>query len=117
MSADTLILDTLTDTVAASAEHSTLRLRRVTRDMLAVLIAVGAPPHVLHSLRLGHRGKRPDYRGHPGVMIAVASVAGAPRVTAAGRHVRKAPGLAIAVADAELASQIESSNSSPAGAG
>ena len=40
-------------------------------------------------------------------MIAVASVVGAPRVTAAGRHVRKAPGLAIAVADAELASPIE----------
>ena len=51
--------------------------------------------------------KRPDYRGHPGAMIAVASVVGAPRVTAAGRHVRKAPGLAIAVADAELASPIE----------
>ncbi len=38
-------------------------------------------------------------------MIAVASVVDAPRVTAAGRHVRKASGLAIAVADAELASQ------------
>jgi hypothetical protein len=53
----------------------------------------------------------------PGVMIAVASVVGAPRVTTAGRHVLKAPDLAIAVADAELAGQIESSNSSPAGAG
>jgi len=45
------------------------------------MTAVGAPPHVLRCQRLGHRGKRPDYRGHPGVMIAVT--------------------------DAELASQIE----------
>ena len=72
MSADTLILDALTDTVAASAEHSALWLRHVTLARLAVLIAVGAPPHVLHRQRLGHRGKRPGYRGHPGVMIAVA---------------------------------------------
>jgi len=81
MSADMLSLDTLTGTVAASAEHSALWLRHVTRARLAVLTAVGAPPHVLHCQRLGHRGKRPDYRGHPGVMIAVT--------------------------DAELASQIE----------
>jgi len=81
MSADTLSLYTLTGTVAASAEHSALSLRHVTRARLAELIAVGAPPHVLHCRRLGHRGKRPDYRGHPGVMIAVT--------------------------DAELASQIE----------
>ena len=104
---DMLILDALTDTVAASAEHSALWLRHVTRGRLAVLIAVGTPPHVLHRQRLGHRGKRPDYRGHPGVMIAVASVVGAPRVTAAGRHVGAAPSLAIAVAHAGLASQIE----------
>ena len=91
MSADTLSMDALTDTVAASAEHSALWLRHVTRARLAVLIAVGAPAHVLPRQRLGHRGKRPDYRGHPGVMIAVT--------------------------DAELASQIESSNSGPAGAG
>jgi len=45
------------------------------------MTAVGAPPHVLRCQRLGHRGKRPDYRGHSGVMIAVT--------------------------DAELASQIE----------
>jgi hypothetical protein len=81
MSADTLSLDTLTDTVAASAEHSALWLRHGTRATLAVLIAVGAPPNLLHCQRIGHRGKRPDYRGHPGVMIAVT--------------------------DAELASQIE----------
>jgi hypothetical protein len=83
MSADTLSLDTLTDTltdtVAASADA--LWLRHVTRARLAVLIAVGAPPNLLHCQRIGHRGKRPDYRGHPGVMIAVT--------------------------DAELASQIE----------
>ena len=71
MSADTLSLDTLTDTVAAPAEHSALWLRHVTRARLAVMTAVGAPPHVLRCQRLGHRGKRPDYRGHPGVMIAV----------------------------------------------
>jgi hypothetical protein len=63
------------------SEHSALWLRHVTRARLAVMTAVGAPPHVLRCQRLGHRGKRPDYRGHPGVMIAVT--------------------------DAELASQIE----------
>ena len=107
MSADTLVLDTLTDTVAASVEHSALWPRHFTLARLAVLIPVGGPPHVLHRQRLGHRGKRPDYQGHPGVMIAVASVVGTPRVTTAGRHVLKAPGLAIAVAAAELAGQIE----------
>ena len=74
-------LDTLTDTVTASAGHSARWLRHVTRARLALLIAVGAPPHLLHCQRLGHREKRTDYRGHPGVMIAVT--------------------------DAELASQIE----------
>ena len=81
MSADTLFLDTLTGTVAAPAERSALWLRHVTRARLAVMTAVGAPPHVLHCQRLGPRGKRPYYRGHPGVMIAMT--------------------------DAELASQIE----------
>lgn len=52
MSADTLSLDTLTGTVAASAERSALWLRHVTRARLAVLIAVSAPPHGLHRQRL-----------------------------------------------------------------
>ena len=38
-----------------------------------------------------------------GVMIAVAPVVGAPRVMAAGGHILRALGIAIAVADAEMA--------------
>jgi len=37
-----------------------------------------------------------------GIMIAVAPVVGAPRVMAAGGHILRALGLAIAVSDAEL---------------
>ena len=57
MSADTLSLDTLTDTATASAEHSALRLRHVTRAGLAELTAVGAPPHVLHCQRRRRTGQ------------------------------------------------------------
>ncbi len=40
-----------------------------------------------------------------GVMIAVAPVVGAPRVMAAGGHIVRALGIAIAVAEAEIAAQ------------
>jgi hypothetical protein len=64
MSADTLSLDMLTGTVTASADYRALWLRHIARAKLAVLVAVGAPSHVLHRQRLGHRGKRPgDRRG------------------------------------------------------
>ena len=40
-----------------------------------------------------------------GVMIAVAPVVGAPRVMSAGGHILRALGIAVAVADAELAAE------------
>jgi hypothetical protein len=41
-----------------------------------------------------------------GVMIAVAPVVGAPRVMSAGGHILRALGIAVAVADAELAAEV-----------
>jgi alkylhydroperoxidase/carboxymuconolactone decarboxylase family protein YurZ len=40
-----------------------------------------------------------------GVMIAVAPVTGAPRVMSAGGHILRALGIAIAVAEAEMADE------------
>jgi hypothetical protein len=41
-----------------------------------------------------------------GVMIAVAPVVGAPRVMSAGGHILRALGIAVAVADADMAAEV-----------
>jgi hypothetical protein len=107
MSDDTPVLDTLTDITAASIDHSTLSPRDFVLARLAALIAVDAPPlsYVANATAVAEAGLTID--DVQGVMIAVAPVVGTARVMAAGGHIVRALGLAIAVADAELSEELD----------
>jgi alkylhydroperoxidase/carboxymuconolactone decarboxylase family protein YurZ len=105
MSADTVVLDTLTDMVAASVDHNTLSPRDFMLARLAALIAVDAPPlsYIANAPAIEESGLTTEEI--QGVMVAVAPVVGGPRVMAAGEHILRALGVAIAVAEAEIADQ------------
>jgi alkylhydroperoxidase/carboxymuconolactone decarboxylase family protein YurZ len=107
VSAESPVLDTLADITAASIEHNTLSPRDFMLARLAALIAVDAPPMswIANASAIEESGLTID--DVQGVMIAVAPVVGAPRVMAAGGHILRALGMTIAVADAEMADQIE----------
>jgi alkylhydroperoxidase/carboxymuconolactone decarboxylase family protein YurZ len=103
MSADTPVLDTLTEMTAASVEQNSLAPRDYMLARLAALIAVDAPPisYFANASAIEESGMTTE--DVQGVMIAVAPVVGAPRVMSAGGHILRALGIAVAVADAELA--------------
>jgi len=104
VSADTTpVLDTLTDVTAASVDHNTLSVRDFMLARVAALIAVDAPPisYIANASAIEESGLTME--DVQGIMIAVAPVVGTPRVMAAGGHILKALGMAIAVADAEAA--------------
>ena len=105
MSADTPVLDTLTDMTAASVDHNSLSTRDYMLARLAALIAVDAPPvsYFVNASAIEESGLSTE--DIQGVMIAVAPVVGAPRVMAAGGHILRALGIAVAVAEAELAAE------------
>jgi alkylhydroperoxidase/carboxymuconolactone decarboxylase family protein YurZ len=105
MSADTPVLDTLTDMTAASVDHNSLSTREYMLARLAALIAVDAPPvsYFVNASAIEESGLSTE--DIQGVMIAVAPVVGAPRVMAAGGHILRALGIAVAVAEAELAAE------------
>ena len=73
---------------------------------LAALIAMDAPAlsFFVNAAALEESGITADEI--QGVMIAVAPVVGAPRVMSAGGHILRALGIAVAVADAELAAEV-----------
>ena len=106
MSENSPVLDTLTDMVAASVEHNSLSPRDFMLARLAALIATDAPPlsYFANASPIEESGLTAE--DIQGVMIAVAPVVGAPRVMAAGGHILRALGIAIAVADAEAADQV-----------
>jgi len=101
------VLDALSDMTAASVEHNTLSPRDFMLARLAALIAVDAPPisFFANASAIEESGLTTD--DIQGVMIAVAPVVGAPRVMAAGGHIMRALGIAITVADAELADRAD----------
>ena len=103
MSSESPVLDTLTDMTAASVDHNSLSPRDYMLVRLAALIAMDAPPlsYVANAAAIEESGITADEI--QGVMIAVAPVVGAPRVMSAGGHILRALGIAVAVADAELA--------------
>jgi Carboxymuconolactone decarboxylase family len=107
MSDNTPVLDTLADITAASIDHSTLSPRDFVLARLAALIAVDAPPlsYIANAAAVTEAGLTID--DVQGVMIAVAPVVGTARVMAAGGHIVRALGLAIAVADAELSDELD----------
>ena len=101
MSDDNPVLDTLADVTAASIEHNTLAPRDFMLARLAALIAVDAPPisWIANASAIEESGLTAD--DVQGIMIAVAPVVGGPRVMAAGGHILRALGMAIAVSEAE----------------
>ena len=96
------VLDTLADITAAAAEHNTLVPRELMLVRLAALIAADAPPasYLANAGAAEESGVTAD--DIQAVMIGVAPVVGTARVVAAGGHILRALGLAIAVADSEL---------------
>ena len=103
MSDDTPVLDTLTDMTAASIEHNSLSPREYLIARLAAMIAVDAPPISYFASASAIQESGMTTEDIQGVMIAVAPVVGAPRVMSAGGHILRALGIAIAVAEAEMA--------------
>ena len=103
MSSESPVLDTLADMTAASVDHNTLSPRDFMLARLAALVAMDAPPmsYFANAAAIEESGLTTE--DIQGVMIAVAPVVGAPRVMSAGGHILRALGIAIAVADAEIA--------------
>ena len=103
MSSESPVLDTLTDMTAASVDHNSLSPRDFMLARVAALIAMDAPPisWFANAAAIEESGLTTD--DIQGIMIAVAPVVGGPRVAAAGGHILRALGFAIAVSDAEMA--------------
>ena len=106
MSSESPVLDTLTDMTAASVDHNSLSPREYMLARLAALIAMDAPPisYFVNAAAIEESGITAEEI--QGVMIAVAPVVGGPRVMAAGGHIMRALGIAIAVTEAEMADEI-----------
>jgi alkylhydroperoxidase/carboxymuconolactone decarboxylase family protein YurZ len=105
MSADTPVLDTLTDMTAVSIDHNSLSPREYMLARLAALVAMDAPPMSYFASAAAIEESGMTAEDIQGVMIAVAPVVGAPRVMSAGGHILRALGIAIAVTDAEMADE------------
>ena len=103
MSTDNPVLDTLTDMTAASVDHNSLSPREFMIARLAAMVAVDAPPisYFVSASVIEESGMTAE--DIQGVMIAVAPVTGAPRVMSAGGHILRALGIAVAVAETEMA--------------
>jgi alkylhydroperoxidase/carboxymuconolactone decarboxylase family protein YurZ len=106
MSSESPVLDTLAAMTVASIDRNSLSPREYMLARLAALIAMDAPPlsYVANAAAMEESGITADEI--QGVMIAVAPVVGAPRVMSAGGHILRALGIAVAVADADLAAEV-----------
>ena len=103
MSSEQPVLDTLTDMTAASIDHNSLSPRDYMLARVAALVAMDAPPMSWFANAAAIQESGLTTEDIQGVLIAVAPVVGAPRVMSAGGHILRALGIAIAVADAEIA--------------
>ncbi len=103
MTAETPVLDTLADITTVSVEHNSLAPRELMLARMAALIAVNAPPasYLANAGAAADSGVTAD--DIQAVMIAVAPVVGTARVVSAGGKILRALGLAITVADSEMA--------------
>jgi alkylhydroperoxidase/carboxymuconolactone decarboxylase family protein YurZ len=107
MTSETPVLDTLADITAASLEHNSLAPRELMLVRVAALIAVDAPPasYLLNAEAAADSGVTAD--DIQAVMIGVAPVVGTARVVSAGGKILRALGFAIAVADSEMADEVD----------
>jgi alkylhydroperoxidase/carboxymuconolactone decarboxylase family protein YurZ len=103
MSSEQPVLDTLTDMTAATIDHNSLSPRDYMLARVAALVAMDAPPMSWFANAAAVQESGLTTEDIQGVLIAVAPVVGAPRVMSAGGHILRALGIAIAVADAEIA--------------
>jgi hypothetical protein len=103
VTAETPVLDTLADLTAASVEHNSLVPRELMLVRMAALIAVDAPPASYLANAGAAAGSGVTADDIQAVMIAVAPVVGTARVVSAGGKILRALGVAIAVADSEMA--------------
>jgi alkylhydroperoxidase/carboxymuconolactone decarboxylase family protein YurZ len=102
---DTPLLDTVVDINALSIDRSSLEGRELMLARLAALVAVEAPPasYLMNGAAAEEVGvTAEDVRG---VLIAVAPIVGTPRVIAAAGNIADALGIAVGLAEAELATQ------------
>lgn len=106
MSSESPVLDTLTAMTVASIDRNSLSPREYMLARLAALIAMDAPPlsYVANAAAIEESGITAEEI--QGVMIAVAPVVGAPRVMSAGGHILRALGIAVAVAEADMADEV-----------
>jgi len=100
---ETPVLDTLADLTAASLQHNSLAPRELMLTRMAALIAMDAPPasYLANAEAAAESGVTAE--DVQGVMIAIAPVVGTARVVSAGGKIVRALGLAIAVAESEMA--------------
>ena len=107
MTDETPVLDTIADMTAVSLARSSLAPRELMLVRLAALIAVDAPPvsYLANAAAAEESGVTAE--DIQAVMIGVAPVVGSPRVVSAGGKILRALGLAIAVAESELAGDSE----------
>jgi alkylhydroperoxidase/carboxymuconolactone decarboxylase family protein YurZ len=107
MSSESPVLDTLAAMTTASVDHNSLSPREYMLARLAALIAMDAPPlsYVANAAAIEESGITAEEI--QGVMIAVAPVVGAPRVMSAGGHILRALGIAVAVAEADMAAEVD----------
>ena len=105
MSSESPVLDTLAAMTTASVDRNSLSPREYMLARLAALIAMDAPPlsYVANAAAIEESGITAEEI--QGVMIAVAPVVGAPRVMSAGGHILRALGIAVAVAEADMAAE------------
>jgi alkylhydroperoxidase/carboxymuconolactone decarboxylase family protein YurZ len=103
MADETPVLDTLADMTAASLARTSLDPRELMLVRIAALIAVDAPP-ASYLANAGAAEESGVTAGDlQGVMIGVAPIVGTTRVVSAGGKILRALGLAVAVAEAEMA--------------
>jgi hypothetical protein len=103
VTAETPVLDTLADITAASVEHNSLAPRELMLARLTALIAVDAPAasYLANAGAAADSGITAD--DLQAVMIGVAPVVGTARRGLGRREDPPGPGIAVAVAEAEMA--------------
>ena len=103
MTDETPVLDTLADLTAVSLARNSLAPRELMLVRFAALIAMDAPPASYLANAEAAEESGVTAEDIQAVMIGVAPVVGSPRVVSAGGNILRALGLAIAVAESEMA--------------
>ncbi|HEY7008364.1 MAG TPA: carboxymuconolactone decarboxylase family protein [Jatrophihabitantaceae bacterium] len=106
MTEATPVLDALADITAVSIAEGTLSAREHMIARIAALASVGAPAasYLLNAGTAADVGL--TLEDVQGVLVAVAPIAGTPRIVSAAGNITKALGFAIAVAEAELEAEL-----------